>query len=143
MASDAVSDQVLGLVILLVPVALVTLALALVLRLASRGKLRRGLAYIFLLPERRRTLILFGTATVGLFLLGGGVDGLTLLDILSEAPSDLGIALSDIGASSALLLMLFYGLRPTAISDKERAALAREPMALAALGLVQSMQELD
>jgi hypothetical protein len=139
--TDAVSDLVLGATVLLVPLILVSLALVLVIRLAVRGELRRGLGYVFLLPNRRLTLFYLGAVTLVLFLIGGVVNGLTLLDVLSEASSDIGIAVADVGASGALLAMLFYGLRPTALTTGERAALAREPMALAALGLVQSMQD--
>jgi hypothetical protein len=135
------TDVALGILTLFVPVLILASALVLILRLSSRGDLRRGLGYLFLLPNRRDVLIRLIIGTVSVFLLAGVLNALTLLDVLPEMASDYGIALADIAASGMLFMLLYIGLRPTAITDAEKSALSREPMAFAALGLVQSMQD--
>ena len=134
-------DLVLGLVVILVPVGLLLTTLIMIVRLSGRGELRRGLGYVFLLPRRRKSLSYLLAATATLFLLAGVVNGLTLLDMISETVSDYAIVAADIGASLLLFLVLAYGLRPTAISATEQAALAREPLGLSALGLIRSMED--
>jgi hypothetical protein len=136
-------NLVLGITTLLVPVVLLATALVLLLRLAAAGELRRGLMYIVLLPARRATLLRLVAVTIVLFLLAGVVNGLTLLGLLSELPSDLAIAITDIGASVMLLLVLFRGLAFTTLSPAERSILAKDSSSLAALGFIQALQESD
>ncbi|MCI4345407.1 MAG: hypothetical protein L3K07_01430 [Thermoplasmata archaeon] len=135
MSAAETVDLILGLAGILLPIGILSAALFLVVRLAGRGDLRRGLAFIVFLSERQRTLVLCFAVTVMLFLLSGVFDGLTLLSILPEVVSDVAISLSDVGATVALLLLLVVGLRPRSLSPREAAAIRERPLTLAALGI--------
>jgi hypothetical protein len=128
-------DIIFGLAGILLPIGTLSAALFLVVRLASRGELRRGLAYIVFLPERQRTLVKCFSFTVTLFLLSGVFDGLTLLAVLPEAVSDFAISFADIGATASLLVLLMYGLHPRSLTARERSSLRDQPLTLAALGI--------
>ena len=143
MVLDSPFDLVLGLTVLIVPIGLLVAALVLIVRLADRGELRRGLGYVLLLPSRRRVLVQLIVATVVLFLASGVMNSLTLLEVVSETASDFGIVISDVAASFFLFLLLFKGLGSTSLSSDERAALSRETSSLAALGIIQNMQDAD
>jgi hypothetical protein len=128
-------DLVLGLINVLVPVFLVSATLVLVVRLAGKGELHRGILYIVFLPSRQRTLVRLFALTVLFFLVGGVVDGFTLLNWLPEAVSDLSISISDAGAAVALFLLLVRGLAPRTLTHEERTSLSQNASAMAALGI--------
>lgn len=131
----------LGVADLLVPVALMGFALVMVLRLAATGQLRQGLSYVLFLESRRRSLVRYGTIAVACFLLGGVVDGITLLDLVSETVSDILISGTQIAAATSLLLVLRRGLSTHALTAEETAEVQRQPLALAMLGVQVEARE--
>ncbi|HKV90899.1 MAG TPA: hypothetical protein VJQ43_06895 [Thermoplasmata archaeon] len=133
MSIAALLDMGLGIIDVLVPVGLLLAALVLVLRLAARGQLRRGIVYLVFLPERQRSLVRLFVLTVSFFLAEGIFSGLVLLQNLPETIGDLMAALTNIGAALGLFLLLTRGLAPHPLSTAERVQLDAQPVALAAL----------
>jgi hypothetical protein len=135
MAAIDTASAILGLVTLLAPIAILSVALYLVLRLAAAGDLKRGVLYIVFLPERQRVLVRWFVIMALFFIAGTVLDGLSLLAIIPGYVDALAGAIADIGAAAALLLLLDRGLRPSPLSESERANLNAHPLLLAALGI--------
>lgn len=135
MVDNPTLDLTLGLLNLLAPVGLLVATLVWVVRLAVLGELRRGIAYVLLLPERQRMFLRLVALVVTIFLIGGVFDGFNLLGLVPEAAGDLATAVLDLAAAGALFLLLYRGLSPHTLSSAEREALALRPMALDALGM--------
>jgi hypothetical protein len=125
----------LGLITILAPVAILVAALILVIRLVIAGELRRGILYIVFLPERQKILIRWFVVMVLFFIAGTILDGLALLSLAPHIVGDVGGAISDIGAATALLVLLEKGLSPRPLTEAERSALSSQPLLLAALGI--------
>jgi hypothetical protein len=129
------ANVALGLLTILAPIAILVAALILVLRLVVAGELRRGILYVVFLPERQQILIRWFVVMVLFFIAGTVLDGLALLFLVPQFIDGLGGAVADIGAATALLVLLEKGLSPRPLTESEKNALSSQPLLLAALGI--------
>jgi hypothetical protein len=127
--------QGLGIVDVLVPVAILVASAILVLRLAATGDLKKGVLFIVLLPQRQRIILGWFLVMILLFIAGTVVEGLNLLSIILDEVADLGVAVADVGAASALLTLLLRGLSPRPLTEFVEASISAQPLLLAALGI--------
>jgi vacuolar-type H+-ATPase subunit I/STV1 len=101
------------------------LFLAMIVRLRKRGLLDQGLAQVIFLPGRRSRVFMLVSALGVLFILGGLVQALESLGWLSTIVLNVLVSIVYIGGALCMILLITVGLRPTPLSDDQRAEAVR------------------
>jgi hypothetical protein len=101
------------------------LFLTMFFRLRRRGLLDRGLAQVFFLPGRRSTVFRLVSTLGVLFILGGLVQALESLGWLSTIVLNVLVSIVYLGGALCMVLLITVGLRPTPLTDEQRAEALR------------------
>jgi len=108
------------------PLILIGAVALLVLRLWRTGYLVRGLVNIVFLPEKRHWFLALLVLQSGFFLVGGMVEALYYLGVLSNLAVDVLAPITFVGGGVWLLLLVLVGLRPGELTAEQRARVAME-----------------